>query len=104
MHSSRCSVTRLLPLAAWARGLHVGAPRCAAAERSYQFVVCGGGPGGLAVAASLGRRFGEGKVAVIEPSDVRFYFYSTFIVSKGSHDKAHVRRCKFYVTCIYMYM
>ena len=42
----------------------------AAADKSYQFVVCGGGAGGLAVASSLGRRFGRGKLAVIEPADV----------------------------------
>lgn len=52
------------------RSLHVQAPQ-RAADKSYQFVVCGGGPGGLAVASSLGRRFGEGRLAVIEPANVR---------------------------------
>lgn len=42
----------------------------ASGVRSHQFVVCGGGAGGLAVASSLARRFGKEKVAVIEPSDV----------------------------------
>ena len=37
---------------------------------AYKFVICGGGAGGLAVASSLARRFGEKQVAVIEPSDV----------------------------------
>ena len=32
--------------------------------------MCGGGAGGLATAATLGRRFGEGKLAVIEPAEV----------------------------------
>lgn len=52
------------------RSFHNGRP-LRAADKSYQFVVCGGGPGGLAVASSLGRRFGKGSLAVIEPSDVR---------------------------------
>ena len=38
----------------------------------HQFVICGGGTGGLAVASSLARRFGKQKVAIIEPSDVRY--------------------------------
>lgn len=37
---------------------------------SYKFLICGGGTGGLAVASSLARRFGESQVAVIEPKDV----------------------------------
>ena len=48
------------------RRLHVSCSR----PDSYRFVVCGGGTGGLAVASSLARRFGEKQVAVIEPSDV----------------------------------
>ena len=39
-------------------------------DRSFQFVVCGGGTGGLAVGSSLARRFGPGKVAIIEPAEV----------------------------------
>ena len=72
--SPSCSALRLLPRAAGAgcgvRSLHSGRPH-QAADKSYQFVVCGGGAGGLAVASWLGRRFGEGKLAVIEPSSVR---------------------------------
>ena len=71
------SLSRVLPRSAGASGassgvrsLHCGQPR-RLADKSYQFVVCGGGPGGLAVAASLGRRFGPGQLAVIEPSTVR---------------------------------
>ena len=37
---------------------------------SYRFVVAGGGAGGLAIASSLARKYGDGNVAVIEPSDV----------------------------------
>lgn len=40
-------------------------------DPSSQFVVCGGGAGGLAVAARLARRFGEGKVTLVEPAEVR---------------------------------
>ncbi|XP_065884584.1 sulfide:quinone oxidoreductase, mitochondrial-like [Dysidea avara] len=40
---------------------------------SYRFVVAGGGAGGLAIASSLARKYGDGNVAVIEPSDVHYY-------------------------------
>ena len=54
------------------RGLHAsGAPLLSDSDKSFEFVVCGGGAGGLAVASSLCKRFGEGKVAVIEPAEVR---------------------------------
>ena len=62
------SAARTLRLAA--AGLHTE-PLLRGANKSYQFVVCGGGPGGLAVASSLGRRFGPGRLAVIEPANVR---------------------------------
>ena len=39
-------------------------------DLSYQFVVCGAGAGGLAVSSILGRRFGPGKVGIIDPADV----------------------------------
>ena len=38
---------------------------------SYDAVVVGGGAGGCAAAAKLVSRFGKGRVAVVEPSDVR---------------------------------
>ena len=54
------------------RGLHTsGSPLLSESDKSFDFVVCGGGAGGLAVASSLSKRFGEGKVAVIEPAEVR---------------------------------
>jgi len=37
---------------------------------SYRFVVAGGGAGGLAIASSLAMKYGDGNVAVIEPSEV----------------------------------
>ena len=52
------------------RALHVSPQRNV--DRSYQFVVCGAGAGGLAVGSTLGRKFGPGKLAVIEPREVRF--------------------------------
>jgi len=42
----------------------------AQSNESYRFVVAGGGAGGLAIASSLARKYGEGSVAVIEPSEV----------------------------------
>ena len=44
-----------------------------AEQHSYQFVVAGGGAGGLAVASTLANKFGAGRVAVVEPSDVRYF-------------------------------
>ena len=49
------------------RFLHVSSSN---SKESYKFLVCGGGTGGLAVASSLARRFGESQIAVVEPSDV----------------------------------
>ena len=40
-------------------------------ESMYNFVVVGGGSGGLALASNLSRKYGKGQVAVVEPSDVR---------------------------------
>lgn len=40
-------------------------------EQFSQFVVCGAGAGGLAVASRLGRKFGEGKVTIVDPAEVR---------------------------------
>ena len=42
----------------------------ASVDESSQFVVCGAGAGGLAVAARLGRRFGEGRVTIVDPAEV----------------------------------
>ena len=39
-------------------------------SRHFQFVVAGGGAGGLSVASTLGRKFGKSKVAVVEPAEV----------------------------------
>ena len=61
-----------------ARSLHVGEPR-RVADKSYKFVVCGAGPGGLAVASSLGRRFGEKSLAIIEPADVSRAVYEPVV-------------------------
>ena len=39
-------------------------------DQSSQFVVCGAGAGGLAVAARLCRKFGEGRVTIVDPAQV----------------------------------
>lgn len=51
-----------------------------AQQHSYQFVVAGGGAGGLAVASTLTNKFGTGRVAVVEPSDVRHPYVRTHVV------------------------
>ena len=69
---------RIAAPAATARSLHVGEPS-GVADKSYKFVVCGAGPGGLAVASSLGRRFGEKSIAIIEPADVSRAVYEPVV-------------------------
>ena len=78
--SGSCTFRMAAGASSGVRSLHSGRPHHA--DRSYQFVVCGGGPGGLAVASSLGRRFGEGRLAVIEPSDVRNFAASAKIIER----------------------
>ena len=51
------------------RGMHT-TKRRDGADRSFRFVVCGAGAGGLAVGSTLARRFGRGKLAIIEPAEV----------------------------------
>ena len=53
------------------RAFHSSLLARAQQQHSYQFVVAGGGSGGLAVASTLTNKFGAGRVAVVEPSDVR---------------------------------
>jgi len=40
-------------------------------RRSYRLVVVGGGTAGCAISSKFGSHFGTGKVAIVEPSDVR---------------------------------
>ena len=51
------------------RQFHVSA-NPAQVDQSYQFVVCGAGAGGLAVASILRRRFGPDKLVIIDPAEV----------------------------------
>jgi len=46
---------------------------------SYRLVVVGGGTSGCAVASKFGSHFGKGKVAVVEPFDVRFLKGSVYM-------------------------
>jgi len=41
-------------------------------RRSYRLVVVGGGTAGCAIGSKFGSHFGNGKVAIVEPSDVSF--------------------------------
>ena len=40
-------------------------------DHTHQFVVVGGGAGGLAVGSWIRRKYGENSLAIIEPADVR---------------------------------
>ena len=44
-----------------------------ARARIYDLVVCGGGASGSAIAQKFTRHLGNGKVCVIEPSEMHFY-------------------------------
>ena len=41
--------------------------------RRYDLVIVGGGAGGCATAHMFSRKMGRGRVAIIEPADVRIY-------------------------------
>ena len=69
LRPSRCSWNRGIVPYFCSRSLHLSTGS-AAEDKSYRFVVCGAGAGGLAVGSSLGRRFGPGQLAVIEPAEV----------------------------------
>ncbi|XP_031564632.1 sulfide:quinone oxidoreductase, mitochondrial-like [Actinia tenebrosa] len=62
---------KLILLAKTSRALSTSAVNHA--KLSYQFVVVGGGAGGLSIASSLCRAFGKGKTAVVEPSEFHYY-------------------------------
>lgn len=53
------------------------------ADKAYKFVVVGAGTGGLAVSSALGRKFGAGNVAVVEPSEVHYYQPMWTLVGAG---------------------
>lgn len=50
-------------------------------DKSYKCVVLGGGAGGCAMASKMARKFGAGKVAVVEPQDVCFTGLQSFSAS-----------------------
>ena len=52
-----------------ARTFSVSAPR--RDDRSYKLLVVGGGTGGCSIASKFASKLGKGKVAVLEPSEVR---------------------------------
>lgn len=61
--------SRLLPRSVHSSCAVLG-PQAEPEVHSSQFVVCGAGAGGLAVASRLARKFGEGKVAIVDPAQV----------------------------------
>ena len=50
-----------------------------------RFVVCGAGAGGLAVAARLGRKFGQGSVTVVDPAEVNVLLCSHCCAATPTH-------------------
>ncbi|XP_071787939.1 sulfide:quinone oxidoreductase, mitochondrial-like [Asterias amurensis] len=61
-------------------------------ESMYNFVVVGGGSGGLALASNLSRKYGKGQVAVVEPSDEHFYQPLWTLVGGGQKKKEQSRK------------
>lgn len=49
--------------------------------KHYKMVIAGGGTGGLSVAARACRAFGPGKVAIVEPAEVRLVGFCAPILS-----------------------
>ena len=64
-------------------------------DQSYQFVVCGAGAGGLAVASILGRRFGPDKLAIIDPEEVGMHVVHHTIFSAKSFLQKHYNQPMF---------
>ncbi|XP_071825889.1 sulfide:quinone oxidoreductase, mitochondrial-like [Apostichopus japonicus] len=56
-------------------------------QKEYKFVVAGAGSGGMAMANALTRKFGKGKVAVVEPSELHFYQPMWTLVGGGIKTK-----------------
>lgn len=52
-------------------------------DKSYKCVVLGGGAGGCAMASKMARKFGAGKVAVVEPQDTHYYQPMWTLVGSG---------------------
>ena len=71
-HAALCTeaVTSHYTLLCFSRALHSSCVVQKPEVQSSQFVVCGAGAGGLAVASRLGRKFGDGKVTIVEPAEV----------------------------------
>ena len=87
VHSAMASRSRVLASCVGYRIRTFHSSRLVRAHQdSYQFVVAGGGAGGLAVASTLTNKFGTGRVAVVEPADVR-------------HIYVHVHVCRCWGVC-----
>lgn len=54
--------------------------------RHFQVVIVGGGTGGVAVASRLVKKLGQGKIAVIEPSEKHYYQPMWTLVGGGDAD------------------
>ncbi|XP_031564633.1 sulfide:quinone oxidoreductase, mitochondrial-like [Actinia tenebrosa] len=53
------------------------------ARLSYQFVIVGGGAGGLSIASSLCRKFGKNSTAIVEPSEFHYFQPKWTLVGGG---------------------
>ncbi|EDV28776.1 uncharacterized protein TRIADDRAFT_49680 [Trichoplax adhaerens] len=52
----------------------------------YRFAIAGGGSGGIAIAAKLAKKYGKGKVVIIEPSSTHYYQPLFTLVGGGLAD------------------
>ncbi|XP_051833227.1 sulfide:quinone oxidoreductase, mitochondrial isoform X1 [Antechinus flavipes] len=62
--------------------LHTGTP-CAAKDY-YEFLILGGGSGGITMGSRIKRKVGAGKVAIVEPSEKHFYQPMWTLVGAGA--------------------
>ena len=65
------------------------------AKQNFQFVVVGGGSGGMAISSTLCRKYPH-STAIIEPSEVRFLltlFYCTFLFDFNTPTNATAETC-----------
>ena len=67
----------------------------AARARMFDLVVCGGGASGSAIAHKFTRQLGNGKVCVIEPSEIHYYQPMWTLIGGG-----HKRSVPINVLCV----
>ncbi|CEM06370.1 unnamed protein product [Vitrella brassicaformis CCMP3155] len=58
---------------------------------AHKVLIVGGGCGGMAVARNLARKFGEGRIAIIDPAEHHYYQPAWTLVGAGQYNMADTR-------------